>query len=169
VDLKTSRNLCSDFFDSKAIGDLIKWRLLASIVFPAWETLPTQWKDLLAVEVMKLKYRMENGKGQRVDWMARVTPLLEGELAFNEYDFGLSSDHLHYGTLTPTHLRMVATVVEHFGAEGLTYRTVRELEEFLTQYSNILCDEEALGRIRMVIGKVPDALESLVVLFNDYM
>ena len=63
------------------------------------------------------------------------------------------------------HLDIVAPAVEHFGAEGLTYQTVRELQEFLSQHSVILYDEKALDRIRVVIG--PDALEPLVLLFGD--
>ncbi len=137
-----ARLRCSDFFDSKAIGDLTKWRLLASVVFPEWETLLPQWKDRLAAEVMKV-----DRAGGRVDWMARVTPLLEGK--FNLYEFGLC-DHDTWGYLTPMHLRMVATVVEHLGAERLAPQTVRELEDFLEQYSNILDDKEALDRIRTV-------------------
>ena len=137
-----ARLRCSDFFDTTAIGDLTKWRLLASVVFPEWETLLPQWKDHLAAEVMKV-----DGVGTRVDWLARVTPLLGGQ--FNLYEFGLS-DHDTWGYLTPTHLRMVATAVEHLGAERLAPYTVRELEDFLELHSNILDDKEALDRIRTV-------------------
>jgi hypothetical protein len=137
--------LCSDFFDSRVIGDLTKWRLLASVVFPEWETLSTQWKDLLAAEVMKVEWVGSS----RVDWMARVTPLLEGE--FNLYEFGLANDDPTHGPLTPTHLRMVATVVEYWGVGRLRLTdTERELERFLDEHSNILSDEEALRRIRTV-------------------
>jgi len=167
MDLKTARVLCSGFFDSNVIGDLTKWRLLASVVFSEWETLSAQWKDILAAEVMEVKYRVEDGKAQRVDWMARVTPLLEGE--FNLYDFGLEQDDGIYGHLTPMHLRMVAIVVEHFGVERLAYETAHELEEFLRQHSGILCDKKALRRIQMVIRRVQElcALESLMSLFSD--
>jgi hypothetical protein len=37
VDPATARKRCSDFFDSKAIGDVVKWRLLTSVVFPTVE------------------------------------------------------------------------------------------------------------------------------------
>ena len=137
-----ARSRCSEFFDSKEIGDLTKWRLLASVVFPEWETLLPQWKDCLAAEVLKV-----NRDGDRVDWMARVTPLLKDQFNLNE--FGLS-DHDIWGYLTPMHLRMVATVVEYLGVERLAPQTVRELEDFLEQYSNILHDKEALDRIRTV-------------------
>jgi hypothetical protein len=167
LDLETGCRLCSDFFDCKAIGDLTKWRLLASVVFPEWETLSTRWKDLLAAGVMKVRHRMEDGNRHRVDWMARVTPLLAGE--FDLYEFGLSEDNRQVGPLASTHLNMVATVVEHFGGEGLTHQSVRELEELLRQHSAILDDEQALARIRAVTDQVPDALESLVNLFSDQM
>jgi hypothetical protein len=173
----TARKLCSDFFGSKAIGDVTKWRLLTSVVFPEWETLSTQWKDLLATKVMKM------------DWLARVTPLLAGR--FNLYEYGLSEDDYTYGHLTPTHLHMVATVVEYLGAERLTYEKARGLEEFLGQYSNTSHGGDALSyhtsndgdtlssntshsggalrRIQTVITQViqPDPLEFLVVLFGD--
>jgi hypothetical protein len=187
VDPATAREL-SDFFGSKAIGDVTKWRLLTSVVFPAWETLSTQWKDLLATKVMK------------IDWLARVTPLLAG--TFNLYEFGLSENDSTYGDLTPTHLHMVATVVEYLGAERLTYEKARRLEEFLGQYSNTSHSGDALSsdtshggdalssntshdgdalrsntshggdalrRIQLVITQVmqPDPLEFLVVLFGD--
>ena len=164
VDLETARKLCVDFFCSNAVGDLLKWRLLASVLFPEWETLSAQWKDLLAAEVMKVKYRVENGDRHRVDWMARVTPLLEGELDLDE--FGLPEDDRQCGSLTSKHLHIVATVVEHLGVEGLEYQIVRELEELLWQYSAILRDERALDRIQIVINQVPDALESLGILFS---
>ena len=164
VDLETACRLCSDFFDCKAIGDLTKWRMLASVVFPEWETLSTRWKDLLAAGVMKVRHRMEDGNRRRVDWMARVTPLLAGE--FDLYEFGLSEDNRQVGPLISTHLNMVATVVEHLGGEGLTHQTVRELEELLRQHSAILYDEQALDRIRAVTDQLPDALESLVNLFG---
>ena len=138
-----TRLQCSDFFGSKAIGDLTKWRLLASVVFPEWETILPQWKDHLVEEVMKVD-RVDN----RVDWMARVTPLLEGR--FNLCGFGLS-DYDTWGYLTRVHLRMVAVVVEHIGSKKrLVPEEVRELEAFLEQYSNILDDNEALDRIRAV-------------------
>ena len=135
--------ICSDFFDSNAIGALTKWRLLANVVLPEWETLSTPWKDSFATEVLKV----DGAGGDRVDWMARVTPLLEGE--FNLYEFGVSN-HATSGSLTPTHLRMVATAVEHLGAGGLAHQTVHELEDFLEGHSNILNDTEALDRIRTV-------------------
>jgi hypothetical protein len=171
VDPATAHNLCSDFFDSKAVGDVTKWRLLTSVVFPEWKTLSTLWKDLLATEVMKMDWKEEcrvDWKTEcRVDWMARVTPKLAG--TFNLYDFGLSENNPTYGHLSPTHLLMVAAVVDYLGAEGLTYEKARGLEEFLGQHSNILCDRDALGRIWMVLTQVmqPDPLESLVVLFGD--
>ena len=144
LEAENSEAACFDFFDSKAVGDLTKWRLLASVVLPEWETLSTYWKDRLAAELIKV-----DGVGSsRVDWMARVTPLLEGE--FNLYEFGLS-DHDKCGYLTPTHLHLVATAVEHLGAERLARQTVHELENFLERYSNILDDKEALTRIRTVI------------------
>jgi len=79
--------------------------------------------------------------------MARVTPLLEGK--FNLFEFGLS-DHNKWGYLTPAHLRMIATAVEHLGAERLAPQTVIELEDFLERHSNILHDQGALNRIRAV-------------------
>ena len=167
MDFEIARVLCSDFFESKVIGDLTKWRLLASVMFPEWETLSAQWKDLLAAGVMEVKYRVQDGEDHRVDWMARVTPQLEGE--FNLNDFGLSKDDSTYGHLTPMHLRMVVIAVEHFGAERLTHGTVRELEKFLGQHSNLLCDKKALRQIWMVIRQVKEfcALESLIFLFSD--
>ena len=78
---------------------------------------------------MKVVYQAEGGDLGRVDWMARVTPLLAEE--FDLCEFGLSEINHRCGSLTPTHLVMVAIVVEHFGAEGLTYQTVCELEELL--------------------------------------
>jgi hypothetical protein len=135
VDLETARRLCSTFFDSKAIGDLTKWRVLASILFPNWETLPTEWKDILASEVIKVEWVED----QRVDWMARVAPLLDGR--FNLYEFGLAEVDNTYGRLAPTHLEIVATVVEHLGVEGLTEQKARELERFLGQHWNIFQDD----------------------------
>jgi hypothetical protein len=163
VDPETARKLCSDFFDSKAVGDVTKWRLLASVVFPEWKTLSTRWKDLLAKEVTKMVWEED----RRVDWMARVTPELAG--TFNLYEFGLSENDPTYEPLVPTHLQMVATVVEYLGAEGLTYGKARGLEEVLGEHLNILGDDDALGPIRTVINQVmqPDALEYLAVLFND--
>jgi len=137
--------LWSDFFESEAIGDLTKWRLLASVVFPEWETLSAQWKNLLAAEVLRVTRVSE----RRVDWMARVTPLLEGE--FDLYEFGLAKDDGKYGRLTTTHLHIIVTVVEHLRAEELTHKGADELENLLGQHSNILCDEQALCRIRGVI------------------
>jgi hypothetical protein len=155
VDPATARKLCSDFFGTKAIGDVTKWRLLASVVFPAWETLSTQWKDLLATNVMKM------------DWLARLTPLLAGR--FNLYEFGLSEHDYTFGRLTPTHFQMVATVVEYLGAGRLTYEEARGLEEFLGQYSNTSDGGDALRRIQTVITQViqQGPLEYLVVLFGD--
>jgi hypothetical protein len=163
VDPATARELCSDFFDSKAVGDVTKWRLLTSVVFPEWKTLSTLWKDLLAEEVMKMVWEGD----RRVDWMARVTPELAG--TFNLYEFGLSENDPTHGPLVPTHLQMVATVVEYLGAAGLTYEKARGLEEVLGQHPNILGDEDALGRIRTVITQVMQltALEYLAVLFDD--
>jgi hypothetical protein len=163
VDPATARQLCSDFFDSKAVGDVTKWRLLTSVVFPEWKTLSTLWKDLLAREVTKMVWEGD----RRVDWMARVTPELAG--TFNLYEFGLSENDPTHGSLVPTHLQMVATVVEYLGQEGLTYGKARGLEEVLGQHLNILGDEDAPGRIRTVIDHVmqPDALEYLAVLFDD--
>jgi len=148
VDPETARRICSDFFDSRAIGDVMKWRTLASVVFPEWVTLSERWKDLLATEIMKVTCR--DGNPHRVDWMARVTPMLDGE--FNLYEFGLASDNPKYGQLTPTHMDMMATAVEHLRAERL-YEVVPKLEAFLGQYSNILCDTMALSRIQRVIGR----------------
>jgi hypothetical protein len=163
VDPETARKLCSDFFDSKAVGDVTKWRLLASVVFPEWKTLSTLWKDLLAKEVTKMVWEGDS----RVDWMARVTPELAG--TFNLYEFGLSENDPTHGPLVPTHLQMVATVVEYLGEEGLTYGKARGLEEVLGEHLNILGDEDAPGRIWAVINQVmqPDALEYLAVLFDD--
>ena len=147
-----ARVLCSDFFDSKAIGDLTKWRLLSLVVFPEWETISTEWKDLLAAEVLKVDWVDD----QRVNWMARVTPLLAEEFNLSEFMVAgdLNSDsNSTYGSLTPLHLFMVATVVEHLGAERLTDQTICELEKFLEQHSNILCDLEKLVRIRTVIDQ----------------
>ena len=163
-----ARVLCSDFFESKAIGDLTKWRLLSLVVFPEWETISTEWKDLLAAEVLKVD-RVDD---QRVDWMARVTPLLAGEFNLNEFmvaedsnsDFDSDSNsnsnsdsdsdsNSTYGSLTPLHLSIVATIVEHLGAERLTEQTICELERFLEQHSDILCDVEELDRIRTVIDQ----------------
>jgi hypothetical protein len=155
VDPATARKICSDFFGSKAIGDVTKWRLLTSVVFPEWETLSTQWKDLLVTKVMKM------------DWLAHVTPLLAGW--FNLYKFGLSEDNYTDGHLTPTHLHMIATAAEYLGAERLTYEKARGLEEFLGQYSNTSHSGDALRRIQTVVTQVmqPDPLEFLVVLFSD--
>jgi hypothetical protein len=163
VDPETARKQCSDFFDSKAVGDITKWRLLTSVVFPEWKTLSTRWKDLLAKEVTKMIWEQD----RRVDWMARVTPELAG--TFNLYEFGLSENDPTYGPLVPTHLQMVATVVEYLGEEGLTYGKARGLEEVLGQHPNILGDDDTLGRIRTVIDHVmqPNALEYLAVLFDD--
>jgi hypothetical protein len=151
-----ARVLCSDFFDSNAIGDLTKWRMLAFVVFFEWETVSTQWKDLLAAEVLKV----ERVDDQRVDWMARVTPLLAGEFNLSEFLVAEGSnsdvdadDDSTYGTLTPMHLRMVAIVVEHLGADRLTDQTIRELEKFLERHSDILWDQKELGRVRTVISQ----------------
>jgi hypothetical protein len=137
--------------------------LLASVVFPSWETLSTQWKDLLAMEVMKMDWQEDH----QVDWMACVTPLLAGR--FNLYEFGLSEDDHTYGHLTPTHLHMVTTVAEYLGAERLTYEKACRLEEFLGQYSDNFCGEGALRHIQTVITQVMqlDLLEYLMVLFSD--
>src|SRR5260370_1068889 len=75
LDPKTARAICSDFFNSTVIGDLIKWRLLTSVLLPEWETLSTQWKDLLAAGVMERELSWGGEGIRRVDWMARVTPL----------------------------------------------------------------------------------------------
>jgi len=109
--------------------------------------------------------QVEDGDRHRVDWIARVTPLLEGD--FNLYDFGLAKEDNIYGQLTQIHLRTVATAVGHFGAGRLTYEMVRELEEFLGRHPNTLRDEKALDEIRTVISQIPDPLESLVFLFSD--
>jgi hypothetical protein len=135
VDLETARKLYSAVFDSKAIGDLTKWRLLAGVLFPEWETLPTEWKDLLAAEVIKVDW----AEDQQGGWMVRVTPLLDRR--FNLYEFGLAEVDNTYGRLAPTHLDMVATVVEHLGAEGLTQQKARELDRLLLQHESIFCDE----------------------------
>ena len=136
-------------------------------MFPEWKTISEEWKDLLAAEVMKVKYQVENGHRRRVDWMARVTLLLEGE--FSLYDFGLAKDDGTYGNLTLTHIHMVVIVVEHLGAEGLTYETVHELGEFLGQNMDILCDKKSLRRIQTVIRQVLGlcTLDSLTLLFSD--
>jgi len=167
MEFKTARVLCCDFFDSKAVGELTKWRLLASVVFPEWETLSTGWKDLLAAEFMKVEYRVDDEARRRVDWMARVTPLLEGE--FNLYDFGLAKDDITYGSLILVHLRMVAMAVEHFGGERLTCEIVHELEEFLGRSLGFICDKKALRRIQTVTRQVQElcALDSLAFLFSD--
>jgi hypothetical protein len=170
-----ARALCSDFFDSKAIGDLTKWRLLYLMVFQEWETISTEWKELLAAEVLKVD-RVDD---KRVDWMARVTPLLVGEFNLSEFmvaegsnsdsvsngsdSHGSDSSHdadshesgsdSTYGSLAPLHVRMVAIIVEYLGAERLTYQMTCELEKFLEQHSHILCDQKALGRIRVVIRR----------------
>ena len=70
-------------------------------------------------------------------------PLLAGE--FHLYDFGLSEVGHEYGPLALTHLHTVATVVEHFAEEGLTYQTVCDLEELLAQHSDIICDEKVIN------------------------
>jgi len=158
-----ARKSCSDFFDSKVIGDLTKWRLLAGVVFPEWKTLSIQWKDILATEVMKVTYQ-ENGEKHRVDWMARVTPLLVGE--FNLREFWLAKDGNTDGPLTPAHLHMVASAVEHLGADRLTDRAICELVMLLEKHSDILCDEDTLDRIRVVIGPIP-VIECMVFLFSD--
>jgi len=160
---ETARKSCSDFFNSKVIEDLTKWRLLAAVVFPEWKTLSTQWKDLLATEVMKVTYEA-NGEEHRVDWMARVMPLLGGK--FNLCEFGLAKDDSTYGPLIPAHLHMVANAVEHLGADRLTDRTICELLKLFEKHSDILCDEEALDRIRAVIGPI-FAIECMVFLFSD--
>jgi len=140
-DTEIARKSCSDFFDSTVIGDLTKWRLLAGVVFPEWKNLSIQWKEILATEVMR-----------RVDWMARVTPLLGGK--FNLCEYGLAKDGNTYGPLTPAHLHMVASAVEHLGADRLTDRTICELLRLFEKHSDILCDEEALDRIRVVVGPI---------------
>jgi len=159
-----ARKSGSDFFKSKVIGDLTKWRLLAGVVFPEWKSLSTQWKDLLATEVMKVVYREENGEEHRVDWIARVMPLLGGKV--NLCEFGLAKDDSTYGPLTPAHLHMVAGAVEHLGADRLTDRAICELLKLFEKYSDILCDEEALDRIRAVIGPI-FAIECMAFLFSD--
>jgi hypothetical protein len=165
VDLETARKLYSAVFDSKAIGDLTKWRLLAGVLFPDWEALPAEWKDLLAAEVIKVAW----AEDQRGGWMARMTPLLDRK--FNLYEFGLAKVDNTYGRLAPTHLNMVATVVEHLGAEGLTQQKARELDWFLQQHKSIFRDERvevespastqppqmtALNRIQTVINQVEE-------------
>jgi len=154
AELVDARALCSDFFDSEAIGDLAKWRLLSLVVIPRWETISRWWKDLLAAEVLKVVWVRD----QRKDWMARVTPLLAGNFNLSEFMVatGSNSDSNSdstYGSLAPLHLRMVVIMVEHWGAERLTDQKTRDLERFLVQHSPILCDPEALGRIRAVIGQ----------------
>ena len=156
--------LCSNFISSKAVGDVTKWHLLACVVFPEWETLSTQWKDLLAAEVMKVGW-VDWINGVRVDWTARVTPLLAGE--FDLREFGLAGHDDTSGQLTPTHLRMVATAVEHLGAEGLTDQARSDLWRFLRQHSEILCDQGALDRIQAVIGQEPEPRGYLMSLFGD--
>ena len=142
-----ARALCSDFFDSEAIGDLTKWRLLSLVVFQEWGKISTGWKDLLAEEALK------------ADWMARVTPLLAGKYNLSEFmvaaDSNSDSDpDSTYGSLAPSHLHMVTIIVEHLlEAERLTNPMTEELEEFLKQHSHILCDLAALRRIRKVIGQ----------------
>ena len=149
-----ARAICSDLFDSKAIGDLTKWRLLALVVLQEWETISTGWKDILAAEVLKVDWVDD----QRVDWMARVTPLLTGRFNLSEFmvaetsNFDRDSDPA-YGPLTPMHLRMVAIIVEHLGADAITDQIKCELEIFLEQISCNLCDPKELGRIRTVIGQ----------------
>ena len=104
-----------------------------------------------------------------MDWMARVTPLLAGTFNLSEFMVGESSnfdpdldsdsDPGHsdssstYGSLAPMHLRMVAIIVEHLGKDKLTNQTICELEKFLEQHSQFLCDPEKLGRIRTVISQ----------------
>jgi hypothetical protein len=146
--------LCSDFFNSEAIGALTKWRLLSLVVFQEWGTVAVGWKDLLAAEVLKVDWVDD----ERVDWMARVTPLLAGEFELSEFMVvaGSNSDSdsaSTYGSLAPFHLRMVAIIVEHLGAEKLTDQMTNELEKFLKQHPRIFCDGEVLGRIRAVIGQ----------------
>jgi hypothetical protein len=42
IDPETTHRIFPNFFDSKAVGDFTKWRLLASVVFLEWEMLLTQ-------------------------------------------------------------------------------------------------------------------------------
>ena len=44
----------SDYFDSKATRNLTKRRLLSLVVLHEWETISTEWKDLLAAEVLNV-------------------------------------------------------------------------------------------------------------------
>ena len=110
-DVVNARALCSDFFDSKAIGDLTKWRLLALVVLQEWETISTEWKDLLAAEVLKV----DSVDDQRGGWMIRVTPQLAGKFNLSEFMVAECSNpdcncncNCTYGSPTPMHLRMVA-------------------------------------------------------------
>jgi hypothetical protein len=112
VDLETARKLYSAVFDSNAIGNFTKWRLLAGALFPEWETLPTEWKDLLAAEVM----RENSAEDQRVDWMASVVPLLGGR--FNLYEFGLAEVDNTYGRLHSNALRHGSHRGRAFGCRG---------------------------------------------------
>jgi hypothetical protein len=144
--------LCSNFFTSTAIGDVTKWRLLSLVVFQEWRTTATEWKDLIAAEVLKVDWV----NNQRVDWMARVTPTLAGTFNLSEFmvDSGLNSDSDFdptFGRLTSLHFRMVGIILDHFGPEGLTAQAADELEEFLEDHSRNLDDLEPLDRIRAVI------------------
>ena len=151
-----ARALCSDFFNSKAIGDLTKWRLLAFVVLQEWETISTEWKDLLAAEVLKVDLVDD----RRVDWMARVTPLLVGKFNLSEFMVAESSksdpdsdSDSTYGSLTPMHLRMISIIVEHMGPGKLMDQIICELEKSLEQNSHILRDPEEPDRIRTGIGQ----------------
>ena len=79
-----SRALCSNFFVSKAIGDLTNWPMLSLVVLQSWETKSTEWKDLLVAEVLKVDWVDD----QRVDGMACVTQLLAGEFVLSEFMVG---------------------------------------------------------------------------------
>ena len=148
-----ARALCSDFFDSKAIGDLTKWRLVAFVVLQEWETISTEWKDIIAAEVLKVNLVDD----RRVDWMARVTLLLVGKFNLSEFMVAESSNSdpdpdsdsdSTYGSLIPMHLRMISIIVEHLGPDKLMDQIICELEEFLEQHSHILCDPEEPDKIR---------------------
>jgi hypothetical protein len=150
-----ARALCSDFFNSTAIGDLTKWRLLSLVVFQEWGTIGEEWKDSLAREVLEVN---RDDQHQRVDWMARVTPLLAEEFDLSEFMVaaGSNSDSDSaptYGSLAPSHLRMVAIIVEHLGAERLTDQMANDLEGFLKKYPLIFWEGEVLGGIWAVIGQ----------------
>ena len=123
--------------------------------------------DLLAAEILKVGWEDD----QRVDWMARVTPLLAGKFNLSDFIVGKSSnsdpdsnsdsdtdtDPGHsdctYISLAPMDLRMVAIIVEHLGTDKPTNQTIYELEKFLERHSHILRNPEELGRIRTVIGQ----------------